>query len=162
RHADVHQRDVGIGPLHLGDGLEPVGRLGDDLQVVLGLQDHAEAGAHELLIVRDEDAEHQLRAPSNGSSARTSNPPPARGPAESSPLKSVARSSIPRMPWPDAVATPVPAPAPAPAPRPSSTIESATACGRNRPATATLPPPAGRSQSASPPSCTRPPGAPTR
>ena len=40
----------------LGDRLDAVARLADDLDVLLGLEDHAEAGAHERLVVDDEDA----------------------------------------------------------------------------------------------------------
>ena len=39
------------------DGLAPVGGLADDLEPVLGVEDHAEAGADERLVVGDEDAD---------------------------------------------------------------------------------------------------------
>ena len=59
-----------------GDARRGVQRLGavrgltDDLDVVLGLEDHAEPRAHERLVVHDQDADHQA-ASSSGSRART-------------------------------------------------------------------------------------------
>ena len=41
----------------LVDGLEPVARLGDDVDVGLAGEQHAEAGAHHRLVVGDEDAD---------------------------------------------------------------------------------------------------------
>jgi hypothetical protein len=38
--------------------LYPVGGFADDLEVVLGVQDHPEARSHEGLVVGDEDADH--------------------------------------------------------------------------------------------------------
>ena len=71
--------------------------LADHLDVVLGVEDHLEAGADERLVVGDHDAHaHALASsgsrgaaaasaasasPWSGSRASTSNPPPARGPA---------------------------------------------------------------------------------
>ena len=40
------------------DGLDAVDGLADDLDVRLGLQDHPEPRAQELLVVGDEDADH--------------------------------------------------------------------------------------------------------
>ena len=67
--------------------LGPVGRLADHVEVVLGVEDHLEPGAHERLVVGDQDAHHaHARAPavsaassspSSGSRTETSNPPPA-------------------------------------------------------------------------------------
>ena len=54
--------------------------LPDDLDVVLGLEDHPEAGPDERLIVRDQDAHHQA-ASSSGSRARTTAPAAVARPA---------------------------------------------------------------------------------
>jgi hypothetical protein len=51
RHADVHEYDVGPGcpgPLH---GLGPVGGLTHHRDVVFGVEQHPEPGAHQDLIV---------------------------------------------------------------------------------------------------------------
>ena len=63
RHPDVHQHDLGLDEGRLADRLVAVLGLGDDLDVALGLQDHPEAGAHELLVVGDEDPDHPLILP---------------------------------------------------------------------------------------------------
>jgi hypothetical protein len=94
-HADVHQHDVGRQATRLLDRRVAVGRLADDVDVLLGVEDHAEAGAHQRLVVGDQDADH------SGSLATTSNPPPATGPARSEPSYSRMRSSIPTSPWPE-------------------------------------------------------------
>ncbi len=82
-HADVHQDDVGSLAHDEVDGLDAVGRLTDDLDVVGGAQQHGEPAAHERLVVGDGDADHPS-AP-NGSRAATRKPPPTRGPASSVP-----------------------------------------------------------------------------
>ena len=64
-------------------------RLGHDLDVRLGVEDHPEAVAHEGLVVGDHDPDrrraHGAPMTSSGSRATTANPPPGRGPAVSSP-----------------------------------------------------------------------------
>ena len=67
-HADVHEDDVRLQAQRLGDRLDAVRGLADDLDVLLGLEDHAKAGAHERLVVDDEDAEGHACSP--GSLAR--------------------------------------------------------------------------------------------
>ena len=74
RHPDVHQRDVGLQPLDLLDGLLPVDRLAHDLDVGLGVEDHLEARAHERLVVRDQHP-YQCSSRSKGSLACTPKPP---------------------------------------------------------------------------------------
>ena len=57
-HADVHEHDVGP---PAGDHVErraPVGRLAHHRHVGLGLEDHPEARAQELLVVGDHHADH--------------------------------------------------------------------------------------------------------
>ena len=67
-HADVHQYDVGPQASRLRHRLSPVRRLAHHLDVLLSLQDHAEAGADERLVVGDQDA--QAHAGVTGSLAR--------------------------------------------------------------------------------------------
>ena len=47
-----------------------VRRLADDLDVLLGLQDHSKPAPHERLVVGDEDADHRSTA-STGKCTRT-------------------------------------------------------------------------------------------
>ena len=61
----------------------PSDGLADDLHLGLGVEDHAEAGAHERLVVDEQDADHVRD--SIGSTARRTKPPPSRGPASSVP-----------------------------------------------------------------------------
>ena len=82
----------GVEPARLLDRLEAVGGLADDVEVVLGVEDHPEAGAHERLVVGDQDAHRAHAAAStvvssatSGSFARIRKPPPRRRPASSSP-----------------------------------------------------------------------------
>ena len=92
-----------------------VDRLADDLDVVLGVEDHPEAGADERLVVGDQDADAHAAStgsrgaaaasaasasPCSGSRASTSKPPPGRGPACSSPPITRTRSRMPTRPWP--------------------------------------------------------------
>ena len=56
-HPEVHQDHLGLGPAHHVDGLAPVGGRADHLAAA-GLQDELEAGAHQLLVVGDDDARH--------------------------------------------------------------------------------------------------------
>ena len=57
RHAHVHEDDVGVQGPGLGQGGGAVGGLADDGDVLLGLQHHAEAHAHERLVVGEHDAD---------------------------------------------------------------------------------------------------------
>ena len=93
RHADVHQHDVGLqlrAPRSTASSA--VGGLADHVDVVLGVEDHAEAGAHERLVVGDQHAHrahaHRLhllvvrdereRRRGSGSRRRGAARPPAR------------------------------------------------------------------------------------
>ena len=58
RHPDIHQHDVGVRASSELDGRCPVGRLADDCQVGLGLQDHAESDPDHLLVVDQHHADH--------------------------------------------------------------------------------------------------------
>src|SRR5690606_10535787 len=104
--------------------LRAVGGLDRDGEVGLGVDDHPEAGAHELLVVdeRDlhdvghagswesgrtggtEDAGGPVGVVGSGAAAgtgivnRTRQPPPGRGPAVTEPPNIAARSRIPSSP----------------------------------------------------------------
>ena len=82
-----------------GDGLSAVGGLAHDLDAGLGVEDHPQAGADDLLVVGDDHADH---APFLGSVAVTSQPPPGLGPASSVPPSRAARSVMPATPYPGA------------------------------------------------------------
>ena len=64
-------------------GLVAVGRLADDLDVGMVLEHEPEAGAHERLVVGDQDAD--AHAPPIGSRAWTRKPPLGRRPTSSVP-----------------------------------------------------------------------------
>ena len=68
-HADVHQHDVGTERPDQVDRVAAVRRFADDLDLGLGVEDHAEPGAHECLVVDEQHADHD--AASTGSCART-------------------------------------------------------------------------------------------
>ena len=57
RHPDVHQDHVRSQTLRLCDRVGAVRGLAGDVDVLLGVEDHAEARAHERLVVDDEDAQ---------------------------------------------------------------------------------------------------------
>src|SRR5215468_9270107 len=97
RHPDVHQHQVGLEPRGLADGRQPVGGLADHLEVLDALQDGAQAGADEFLVVGDEQPHGGT---SNGSRAYTWKPPWGPGPVRSSPPNIVTRSRMPRSPRP--------------------------------------------------------------
>ena len=72
-HADVHQHDVGLQrAAPASTASSAVGGLADDVEVVLGVEDHAEAGAHQRLVVGDQHADgscglHRLVSATSGS-----------------------------------------------------------------------------------------------
>ena len=113
RHLDVHQDDVRSLATCGFDSLTTGARLSDNLEVVLGFEDHPQAGTDEGLVIGEQDADHDAPSPS-GKRARTRYPPPGRGPASSSPLNRRMRSRMPMSPRP-------PEPL-CPPPRPSSVI----------------------------------------
>src|SRR5579884_341789 len=98
RHADVHQDDVRIERSRSGDSGGAVGGLARDLDVGLRVEHHRQPFAQQVLVVDEQRADH--RASSRGSRATTLNPPPATGPAVSSPPYSATRSRIPTSPCP--------------------------------------------------------------
>src|SRR6185437_8038331 len=74
------------------------GCLGDDLDVVLGVEQGPDAAADQRLVVGQQDPDHD--GAGTGSSARTRKPPPACGPACSRPPSADTRSRIPTRPSP--------------------------------------------------------------
>ena len=76
---------VGLEAGRLVDRLEPVARLGDDLDVGLAGEQHPEAGAHHGLVVGDEDADRHGRSPPSGRRALRTKPPSGAVPAVISP-----------------------------------------------------------------------------
>ena len=98
RHPDVHQHHVGAKAARGLDRRQPVFRFADHLDVRLGLEDHAKAGAHQRLVVDDQNADRHQAAGLTGSRATTANPPPGRGPALKAPPKSATRSRMPMIP----------------------------------------------------------------
>ena len=64
------------------------------------VEQRREPGAHDLLVVDDERADHDDASPVAGSVASTAKPPPSAGPYESVPPAIVARSRMPTRPWP--------------------------------------------------------------
>jgi hypothetical protein len=58
RHADVHEHHVGAQRAGQLDRLAAVPSLAHDLHVLLRVEQRAEAGADETLVVGEEDADH--------------------------------------------------------------------------------------------------------
>ena len=92
RHPDVHQAHVGAQRAGQLDRSASVGRLGDDLDVGVAVEDQSESGAHHLLVIRDQHSDH--RPPPDvpggtvstgpvptGKVACTNHPPDGAGPA---------------------------------------------------------------------------------
>ena len=98
RHPDVEQAH--IGPELAGEGhrLASVGGLADHLDVGLGVEDHREPGADQLLVVGDEHPDGHAAVPSLGRTASTVQPRSRLGPASSAPPRSLARSVMPAIP----------------------------------------------------------------
>ena len=67
------------------DRLDPVSRLADDGNAVVRLQDPAQAGPYERLVVGDDHTHGHCSDRSSGKRARTTKPPVAPGEAENSP-----------------------------------------------------------------------------
>ena len=65
-HPHVHEHHVGPEPAGLLDGFEPVGRLPDHLEVVLGFEDQAQAPAHHRFVVGQEQAYHSTSLAAGG------------------------------------------------------------------------------------------------
>ena len=99
-----------------GDGLVAVGGLADDVDAVR-LEDDPQPGAHEVLVVGDDDTSRHA-----GSRADTAKPPSGRAVAVSDPPNAATRSRIPTSPWPAGGAV-----RRAPAPSSSTSTDTASA-----------------------------------
>ena len=96
RHLQVHQDHVDRLGERQGDGFLTVARLTGDLDVLLALEQHAQSGSHERLIVGEQDPDHCLVL--KGRVARTRKPPPGFGAASRAPPRPSARSRMPTIP----------------------------------------------------------------
>lgn len=103
-HADVHHDDVGMVRAGEFGGFPAVGCFADHLHIGGRADQDAEGLAQQGLVIGQQDSDGHWRRSSsrwcrcNGSSAVTSNPPKARGPACSRPPTDCARSRIPIRP----------------------------------------------------------------
>src|SRR3954452_7523462 len=97
-HPDVQQAHIGLQLPGQRYRLPTVARLGHDLDVGLSIQDHAQPGADELLVVGDEHADGHRAGRARGSTASTPQPWSGPGPASRVPPRSAARSVIPTTP----------------------------------------------------------------
>ena len=70
----------------------------DDVDVGLGVEQHRQPGAHDGLVVGDEDPDAHRGVPVRGRTASTRQPRSAAGPAWKVPPSSVARSRMPTRP----------------------------------------------------------------
>ena len=94
RHADVHEDDVGPVEVDRAEHLAAVGGLGHHLEARCAGEHHPQAGAHERVVVDEQDADHR------GRRARRTNAPSGSTPCSSSPPASVTRSASPIRPVP--------------------------------------------------------------
>ena len=76
---------VGSNAVGLLDRLEPVARLGHDLDAVLAAEEHAESGAHHRLVVGDQHPDRHAPFSLIGRRASRTNPPSGAAPADISP-----------------------------------------------------------------------------
>src|SRR3954447_21334152 len=94
RHADVHEDDVGAVEVDRAEHLAAVRGLGDHVEV-LGAGEHdPQAGAHERVVVDEQDADHRGRL------ARRTYAPSGSTPCSSVPPASETRSASPIRPVP--------------------------------------------------------------
>jgi hypothetical protein len=93
----VHDRHVGTVLAGEAHRFLAVAGLGDHLDVLLGVDDRAQPFAHQVLVVGEQDPDHDA-GPLSGRRASTVNPPSPTGPAASSPPRRATRSRIPARP----------------------------------------------------------------
>ena len=104
RHGDVEHEDVGEEPLDQFEGLRAVSCLPDHLDIAGSLQEGAEPLADQVVIVGDDDADHD--GPFQGTRATRRVPRPGWDVMSSRPFNKSSRSRIPMSPIPDRIATP--------------------------------------------------------
>jgi hypothetical protein len=66
---DIHEHDIGVQPLREFERFEPGARLAHHFDFRVGLQDEAETGSHQLLVVDDQHTDRHAGPPSSGSVA---------------------------------------------------------------------------------------------
>ena len=102
RHPHVHQDHVGVQVPRLADRVGAVRGLAHHHQARLGGEDRGEALPHHRLVIGDQASRSRTAGrhavTPSGSTADTTKPPPADGPAESEPPSSATRSRIPVSP----------------------------------------------------------------
>src|SRR5690606_24537331 len=96
---DVHEDDVRTTLAGEAGRLRAVGGLRDDGHVWRRLEDRAQPRPDQVLVVRDDDADHSGPPPA-GSRASSTNPPAGPGPAVSRPSHAATRSRSPSSPKP--------------------------------------------------------------
>ena len=107
-HDDVHQDHVRLVRARLEDGVADVARLADDLDVVLGLEHAAQAGADDGMVVDDQHADrHAIGHLDRRASCRRR----ARTRPRAGRRASATRSRIPSKPEPARVVAAPPKPA---------------------------------------------------
>jgi hypothetical protein len=74
RHAQVHEDDVGLERPALLDSLPTAPRLGHHPEVGLGLEQQAQAGPQQGVVVHQDDPDHGAPTEDTGSSASTASP----------------------------------------------------------------------------------------
>jgi hypothetical protein len=62
-HANIHQHHIRGQPARLFDGLAPGSRLANDLDVGVGGEQFDQPGAHQAVVVGDQDPRHRRRPP---------------------------------------------------------------------------------------------------
>src|SRR5680860_643799 len=109
--AHVHDHDFGLVGAGAQDGLVGGAGLGDDLQVVMGLQHGAQAGADDLVVIDEHHPDHVASSVPMGTSSRTVVPCPGVLMTLSSAPSASARSRMLSKPRPTrGVAASKPAP----------------------------------------------------
>src|SRR5262249_5344434 len=98
RHADVHQGDVGNQLVREVRGFGAVAGFADDFDVWLGVEQGAKTGAHEQLVVGEQDTDKEREGAGGRASRRP--PPPGARPISNAPPSAAARSRMPTMPLP--------------------------------------------------------------
>src|ERR1700722_4095522 len=98
RHADVHDDHIGAGVLGEPYRLDSRSGLAGHVDIGGPLDQPAQSGPDERLVVGEDDLDGHRAGTGTGSRAATWKPPPGRGPAEKSPPISAARSRMPVIP----------------------------------------------------------------
>ena len=117
-HAQVEQCDLRLGLLDQRDGLRPVGRSADDVDLVARRQQQDQTVTDDGLVIGDHDADHAVRPSAEPPDAarearRTSRRPFGDRPARCRRLQPTApasRRNPSPLPWPSTTSWPGPGP----------------------------------------------------